>query len=321
MSRGDSPNRQRWQWWGLLLFVGVFAFGIRCYYVTHAQVFQPVDQANVRGDAVEYYNYARNLARYGVFSMAPPSFVAPVGDSFRDPGYPVFLAAWMKLFSQWDNWYAAVLLSQALLGALTVVLMLGVARRWMSFGWLLAAGMLMAVWPHSVTMSSYLLSETLFGFMAALGLLLLRVALDRQRARWAMVSGICFSLAALTNAVLIPLAPLMALYLFIRRKARRALCASLAIAALAVIAPWLLRNGLLPASTVGSSSSGRALINLVQGSWPSLHSAYQASIKHDPNGMVIMAAINLETAVIEHSPRAGLALMGHRMARHPAHYV
>lgn len=318
-----SAGGKRWRWWLLLLLVGISSLAIRYYYVTHAQVFQPVNQTNVRGDAVEYYNYALNLVRHGVFSKVPEGTTPLIGDSFRDPGYPVFLAAWMKIFPQWDSWYAAMLLSQALLGALTVTLMLAVARRWMPLGWLAVAGMLMAVWPHSVAMSSYLLSETLFGFLAALALLLLRVALDRQRVGWAAASGICFSLAALTNAVLIPFAPLLAVYLLMRKKASRLVCASLAIAALAAIAPWIARNSFLPVTTESrdTSSSGRALLNFVQGSWPDMHSAYQASMKHDPDGTLIMFAIARESAVMEQSPRAGLALVWHRMASRPGHYL
>ena len=321
MPTNSSTRRERWQWWLLLLVVGLFALGVRFYYVTHAQVFQPVNQPNVRADAVEYYHYASNLAAHGVFSKAQPGTNPLVGDSFRDPGYPVFLAGWLKVFGQWDSWYAAVLLSQALLSALTVVLMLALTRHWMPMGWLAGAGVLMAVWPHSVAMSSYLLSETLFGFLAALGLFLLRLALDRQRAGWAAVSGIGFSLAALTNAVLIPLAPLLALYLFARKKATATVCATLAIAALAVLAPWMLRNSLLPAEAGNSSSSGRALLNLVQGSWPNLHSAYQSSMKHDPEGSMIMAAIEHESAVMKQSPLAGLTMMEQRMASNPGRYV
>ena len=321
-SENVPAGGKRWQWWLLLLLVGMSALAIRYYYVTRAQVFQPVNQANVRGDAVEYYNYALNLVRHGIFSKAPEGTVPLTGDSFRDPGYPVSLAAWMKVFPQWDSWYAAILLSQALLGALTVVLMLAVARRWMPPGWLAFAGLLMAVWPHSVSMSSYLLSETLFGFLVALALWLFRVAMDRQRAGWAAASGICFSLAALTNAVLIPFAPLLAVYLLIRKQASRMFCASLAIAALATVAPWVVRNSLLPTTTESAAtSSGRALLNFVQGSWPEMHDAYQASVKHDPVGMRIVSAISGEFAAMERSPRAGMALVWHRMASRPGHYL
>ena len=106
-------NHRSWQWRFLVLFIGLFAFGFRYYYVIHAEVFQPVYQPNVRADAVEYYAYARNLTQHGVFSKALPGTFPLTRDSYRDPGYPFFLAGWMKVFTQWDNWYAAVLLSQA----------------------------------------------------------------------------------------------------------------------------------------------------------------------------------------------------------------
>ena len=155
--QAKPPACSGWQWWLMLILVGGFALGIRIYYVTHAVVFQPADMPHAHGDAVQYYDYARNLVQYGIFSVNAPSALPPVGDSFRDPGYPVFLAMWMKVFPQWDAWYVAVLLCQALLSALTVVLWLSVGRRWLPTAWLAVAGVIMAIWPHSVAMSSNLL--------------------------------------------------------------------------------------------------------------------------------------------------------------------
>jgi 4-amino-4-deoxy-L-arabinose transferase-like glycosyltransferase len=317
----DSTRRQRWRWPLLLFLLGTFSFGIRYYYVTHAQVLQPVNQPNVRGDAVEYYDYALNLSRYATFSKASPAPAPPSADSFRDPGYPVFLAAWMRIFSHWNYWYAAILLSQALLSSLTVVLLVALARSWMSGTWLAPAALLMSIWPHSVALSSYLLSETLFGFLAALGLFLLQISHEKRNTASAALSGIVFSLAALTNAVLIPFAPLLAVYLLVRRQASRRLCAILAITAIAVIAPWMLRNALLKIVPGQSSSSGRAATNFVQGSWPSMHIAYQAAMRHEQAGIVILAAIDREIAAFQASPSAGFALMKHRMAKHPGEYV
>jgi len=118
----DSLRRKRWQWPLLLFLLWGFAFGIRYHYVVNAQVFQPANMINARADAVDYYDYALNLSRYVTFSKARPGEEPPSSDSFRDPGYPVFLAVWMRIYDQWDTWYAAVLLSQALLSSLTVVL-------------------------------------------------------------------------------------------------------------------------------------------------------------------------------------------------------
>ena len=317
----DSVHGKRWQWPLLLFLLWGFAFGIRYHYIVHAQVFQPANVPNARADAVDYYRYALNLSRYATFSKGRPGEDPPSPDSFRDPGYPVFLAAWMKIYAQWDYWYAAVLLSQAFLSSLTVVLTVALARHWMPGAWLALASALMSIWPHSVAMSSYLLSETLFGFLAALGLFLLRIALERRSARWGATSGIAFALAALTNAILIPFAPMLAAYLHIRKKASRTLCAALAIATIAIVGPWMLRNSLLPAGASQSSSSGRALINLVQGSWPSYHLAYQAAMRHEPLGIVVSAAIDREIATVQSAPWAGLALIAHRMANQPGNYV
>jgi len=146
----DSMRPKRWQWPLLLFLLWSVAFGVRYHYVVHAQVFQPANLLNARADAVDYYNYALNLSKYATFSKASPGTEQPSSDSFRDPGYPVFLAAWMKIYSRWDAWYAAVLLSQALLSSLTVVLLFALARDWMRGIWLALAGLLMAVWPHSV---------------------------------------------------------------------------------------------------------------------------------------------------------------------------
>jgi 4-amino-4-deoxy-L-arabinose transferase-like glycosyltransferase len=316
----DSVHGKRWQWPLLLFLLWGFAFGIRYHYIVNAQVFQPANVPNARADAVDYYDYALNLSRYATFAKTSPGEEPPRPDSFRDPGYPVFLAAWMKIYSQWDFWYAAVLLSQALLSSLTVVLLVALARHWMPGIWLALAGLLMSLWPHSVAMSSYLLSETLFGFLAALGLFFLRIALERRSARGGAISGIGFALASLTNAILIPFAPILATYLLTRKKASRELCAALAIAAIAVIGPWMLRNSLLSVDA-GQSSSGRALVNLVQGSWPSYHVAYQAAMKHEPLGIAITSATDREIATVQSAPWAGVELIAHRMASHPGDYV
>src|SRR5574337_1308122 len=307
------PISKRWQWRLLLLVMGLFAFGARYYYILHAQVQQP------RGDAIEYLAYAHNLIQHGVFTMAPAGETPVLGDSFRDPGYPLFLAAWMKIFHQWDSWYAAVLLSQAVLSALTVVVMLCVGRRWMPMRWLALAGLLMAVWPHSVTMSGYLLSETLFGFLTALGLLLLCHAIVRRSIAWAVASGIGLSLAALTNAVMLPFAFLAALYLLARRQLSAVMFASLVIAALATTVPWAVRNAMLPSGE--SSSANRALLNLVQGSWPDMHAAYQAKAAGDPSASILLAPINQESALIRADPLTGVSHMAHRMATHPGAYI
>lgn len=313
-------TRSRQAWWWVLIVLGMLATGIRLYYVTHVVVFQPANAPKAHGDAVDYYNYARNLVDHGVFSMSRPGAPRPVGDSYRDPGYPAFLAAWMEVFPQWDGWYAAVLFSQAILSALTVVLWMGVGRRWMPLRWIAIAGLVMAIWPHNIAMSSDLMTETLFGFLVALALLVFGIARSRNSVPWAIASGACFAMAALTNAVLLPFAFLLAVYMLVQRQLCKPVAIALVATALALTLPWSIRNAMQPAGQ--TSSSDRAMMNLVQGSWPLYHSATKASlILRDPRATQVVDQIDHEIITLENSPMAGLHMMWSRMARAPASYL
>jgi 4-amino-4-deoxy-L-arabinose transferase-like glycosyltransferase len=226
-------------------------------------MFQPVNVPGAKANAVQYYNYARNLVQHGVFSADPIGTLHPIGDSFRDPGYPVFLAAWMEIFPQWSSWYAAVIFSQAVLSAATVVLWLIIGRRWMPSRWLFLAGLLMAAWPHSISLSSHLLSETLYGFLIALAMLVFALGMHKPTFRWAVISGICFTLAAFINSVLLPFATLLVICLTIRRQLPPKVALALVATVACLMTPWMLRNSMLRADQ--PTSGDRAFINLVQG--------------------------------------------------------
>lgn len=315
-----QPSRPRWYGWALLVLVGSIALALRLYYVTHVVMFQPANAPGAKGNAVQYYNYARNLVQHRVFSADPVGTLHPIGDSFRDPGYPVFLAAWMEIFPQWDSWYAAVIFSQAVLSATTVVLWLIIGRRWMPMGWLFAAGLLMAVWPHSISMSSHLLSETLYGFLVAFAMLVFTLGMDKPTFRWAVLSGICFSLAAFANSVLLPFAALLVIYLAIRHQMPKKTAFVLVATAVCLMAPWMIRNSMQQADQ--PSSGDRAFMNLVQGSWPLYQSAYTASvITHDPQATQVEKQIDREVATIEASRREGLSMMWQRMAAKPGYFI
>lgn len=312
-------KRSTWRWRAVLVLIGLLSLALRVYYVTHAQVLQPVDdQQHVRADGVELYAYARNLVQHHTFSMAPEGTQPLVGDSFRDPGYPAFLAGGMLAFPTWDSWYAAILLSQAVLSALTVTLALTLARRWMTLRWLAGAGLLMAVWPHSVAMNSFILTETLVGFLALLGLTLLSRGIEAKRLGNAIVGSATWALAGLTNAVLLPFAPLAALYARWRGSITTPASIGLLVAALLLPAAWSIRNMTLPP---GQSVTGRALINLDQGSWPRYHEAYQAAVKGDPAARGEMDRIDEEIKLLQRHPARGLQLIAQRLGSAPWHYL
>jgi 4-amino-4-deoxy-L-arabinose transferase-like glycosyltransferase len=316
----QAPFASRWRWWLFYLALGTFALGIRIYYITHAVVFQPVYVAGFHGDCVQYYHYALNLVRYSIFSEAPPEVAAPSPDSYRDPGYPVFLAGLLTFVKPWNVWYAYLLIFQALLSALTVLLWVGVGHRWMPATWLAFCGIAIAVWPHSVAIGSFILSETLLGFLCAASMLLLRIATDRGSTGWTVASGVSFSLAALTNAVLLPFAALLGIHMWLQRRMTARTAAIFIGSALCVLAPWSIRNMLLPPGHI--SSTARAAENLVDGSWPQYHTAFMAWARNE-NGEAsdTYIKINQEVDAAKAHPLAGAAAVWRRIESSPWEYA
>lgn len=300
-------------WVLLLLIIGVAAFALRWYYVATALVYHPL-----RGDAIQYHAYAWNLAHHGIFSKAEPGSAQVMADSFRDPGYPAFLSLWLRISSDQSVWYPCVLMTQALLGALTVVLWTMAGRRWIPDRWLVSAGLLMAVWPHSVTINSFLLSETLVGFLCALGLVLVNRTSRTQSKFTAAASGLVWGAAGMTNAVLLPLLPLLAIIMGWRKQWTRSVVVVAVIAAIALPCAWGARNARLDSS---SSSSGRAFMNFVQGSWPEYHSAYKGMANGDQASASVIESIDAEIRRFD-TDRAG-AINGvfKRIATAPVRYL
>src|SRR4051794_17528307 len=249
MHNPDPISRHRRFWPIALCAITLLALVLRVYYVRTAVVDHPI-----RGDAALYYAYALNLNLHGVFSKDDPGAAVVTADSYRDPAYPLFLCVWMKAFGWADAWYLAVLLSQALLGALTVTLAAQLGRYWLAPNWAAGGGVLMALWPHNIAINGYLLTETLSGFLCALGLLLCARAYRHENPRWAIAAGLVLGAAALTNAVLLPFGVLLAGFLAWRKLAPRKICVALLAGALVLPGIWAVRNMQISHEVAGSSS-------------------------------------------------------------------
>jgi len=302
----------------IALVAGIVATGLRLWFVTHAQVLQPVDLEYVRGDAVQYYRYAWNLIHRHTFSVAWSGAAVAAPDSFRDPGYPVVLGIIMAATGSFDPFYATTLLVQAILGGATVALLVIACRRVLSLPWLAAAALLMAIWPHSIAIPAYLLSETLLAFLCSVALCVYGWATTRPRAGRLVVAGVAFGLAALTNAVLIPFGLVLALFAWWRGGLGTRPAAALLIASLALPMAWGARSLTLPDVP---SAKGRAMTNLVQGSWPSYHLAYQLASHGDAGAQAEIDAMQEEIDTLQAKPSAGAALMLGRLGERPWTYL
>lgn len=304
--------------WVVAIVGGLLAIALRWYVVTQVRVLQPLDLAGDWGDAAEYYRYAWNLVHHGMFSIDMAGIPHPEPDGYRDPGYPVYLAFWMALTDSYDSWYAAVLISHACLGGITVACTVLALRN--SFPtWLLwVVGLGTALWPHAVIMTTYVLTENLSAPLFAIAVLALSEAVARQSTGMTLCAGVTLAVAALTNAVLGPLVLLVAAAFAWRRNLPRRHLFILVVAAVLPLAAWQIRNTTVPQVI---SAKLRAEMNLVQGSWPTYHTAMQLYSRHDPAGIQTMAAINNEIAIMNQDRARGLALMAERMGSAPGTYL
>ena len=252
----------------------------------------------IRGDATYYVAYANNLIEHQVFSRSRASD-NPVPDAYWAPGYPVFLAGNIMLADllQVDS-YELTLLSQAVLGTLTVALVFLLAALAMPAGWALFATALMALSPHSVSLGSYLLTETLFCFLLTLSLFLLARALSKPGTVVAVCAGISFAAAYMVNPASLFVAPtaLAAAALLQQREnnptttpcSLRLTLGVLAPLLLAIIA-WSVRSSLAVPDT-GATSGSRLLGNLIIGMYSDFHEIWRADPRDPQNPATLAAA-------------------------------
>ncbi len=194
-------------------------------------------------DAGHYEFLGRSLAAGAGFAN-----LNGAATTFWPPGYPLFLAAIYKLypgdlFGGPDVMVA--LLLNALLGTATILLVYGIGRRAFDERVAILGMMLTACFPSLIFLTSVTLSETLFTFLALLGVWLVIEAEYRPNRLLLVPAGIVVGLAALTRgqALLLPVV-LLPFWWRALKGWRLALIRAVTVGALTVIVvlPWTVRN-------------------------------------------------------------------------------
>lgn len=211
-------------------------------------------------DQYGYRVLAQNLLDHGSFSMVPPPDNDPM--LLRTPGYPVLLAG---LYAFDRSGLLVILMQQLMLVASAAVMYLLMRR--FNVGQFVALGLLvfMLVEPQQWLYSLQTMTEAPALFLVALALAL--ALLWTSPALWrATCIGVFLGLMPLMKPnLLFFLPPIALLYILtvdapIRRKVILGGVATLV--ALAVIAPWLVRNYTIVGAPILSSSPA---VNLVVG--------------------------------------------------------
>ncbi len=193
----------------LLSLIVIGALMIRVEYVKVLLNEYDIKNFPIHADSRQYVKYGYNLAEHNTFSIDFPSS-NPIPDSFRSPGYPLIIALSMRL-TNGTKFIPIILYVQVLIGSTIILLTYLLAARCLpGWGALTAAG-LVAICPHLVAMSGYILSETLFSFVLLSAILCYIVALERNRYVFFATAGGLFGYAFLTNETVLILPLILAL--------------------------------------------------------------------------------------------------------------
>ena len=208
-------------------------------------------QRFLRADAVGYLALARNIVLHGAFSsLGAPSFTP---DTFRTPGYPVFLAPFIAVF---PNPILPIAAAQCFLSALNAALI----WRWLNDAWGRRAAAVgsMAVALDLVTIfhAPILISETLFLLLMTLATVQTWRSLSRAGPLGASFCGLLWGASAMVR----PISLYLPIFLgWIWRRDRKAL-AVFFLCAYLLPGLWVLRNWEATGVPAFTSVGGMALI-------------------------------------------------------------
>lgn len=247
------------------LLVLLLAVSTRLWYVQwHPETF--LGGMGCYGDSFVYADLAANVAGHGVFSQAQGEPRTP--SAYKPPGYPLFLAALLRLGLDTPR---QVRLVQGLLDSSAAVFVFCAAwaltRRIRAA---IVAGALMAVSPYNVHFARAILSDWLGSALFAAFLAILFLATARRSLPVLLAAGVAMGITILTRPAMI-LYPVLAgaLLPFTWAGTRRNRLGSALVFLLATgitVGAWTARNYAALRRFVPVSSGGMA-VGLLQGTW------------------------------------------------------
>ena len=266
----DRMQNRRSRWFLLCFIIVIFGLAvfIRFEYLKHTEV-----EETIRGDAYHYYAYGYNLRYFGIHSLNT-KLAKPIPDSFRAPGYPLFIAILIFLMGD-TGFYPLILYVQAILSSLLVILTFILGLKLLPRWGAMLASICVAFSPHLISIQGYILSETLFTFFLLLCITCFYEALKNQNISNYVAAALLFGMTYLINETVLFLPPLLvAITFLIHRKRpgseRRQIKIQPFLVFLLVFSLfpcwWLYRSFQLPDDVPKSGT--RAITTLSHGAYP-----------------------------------------------------
>lgn len=209
---------------GAAAYAGVFAIAAE----------RGLDPSFLTGDSRAYALLAEHLLGHGVFSLAAQPPYHP--DSFRAPGYPLFLAG---LYAVAGSWPLALFLQVVLLAS-APLLLYALVRPYDERAALWGA-LVFALEPLRLFYSASVLSDALFVCALLGSLLLFMRGIDRGSLGMLGAAGAVLGFGILVRPIAILLPVLFAGYAAWALPRKRLALVPL-LAALIIVAPWAMRN-------------------------------------------------------------------------------
>ncbi len=232
-------NKVRWRTLLFITILFIVSFQLRWWYIKGTTMIKPI-----RADAWEYTAIAYNLAEHGAYSTDTGVEVKSKPNA-RDPGYPIFLAGIIKATKPrtLKEFFYTTAWIQSILGATTVIISYFLARFFLPPVWSGAVSVLTMLSPHLISMTNYVLAETLFTFLLQIALILNLFAIKKKNKSWLLAgAGFAFGLAMCVKSVLqlFPIALAAMIFFFFRHKRKNAIKYSIILLTTSFIlfAPW-----------------------------------------------------------------------------------
>ena len=228
---------------GLLVLLFILLLGLD---LRMEGAWRTVVNAPIRADALDYYAYAYNLRNHNVYSRSPAAMQGNpaqlTADAVRPPLYPLFLYPFAGEIPT-SSTVTAILVTQAILGTLALMLAFYIFRSFLSEIPAIAATALTAISPHLISLTHYVLTETLFSAILV-GMFFILIKAGSANRYIFGVAGALLAAASLTRPsaqyFIVPLLALLFLH-FDRKSAARA-AVMLVLGFMLVFMPWIGRN-------------------------------------------------------------------------------
>lgn len=234
--------------WAAILLVTIFSLYMNLTAVATTSINSPI-----QGDATDYLAYAFNIKAHGVYSREIPLLteIAPEPDAVRAPGYTLMIMPFVDTVAGSLN-LKPILYIQAALGAITVLFSILIFVKMMPFWASIVGGLLVAISPHLVNTSVYLLTESVFTFLLVSHVYSL-VAAKENRNLWLYTLSGCLLAASWLVRPTTLLLPLFYILIFGMTAYKKQLSwralACLVLPFFIAFSAWSVRNELATGST------------------------------------------------------------------------